>query len=69
MRNEQLSLLTGNGIFKSKTRSGKRFKTRIKLLTKKAPKAKYGIGDTEQTKERNSVFIYGQLLFVLCYLG
>jgi len=61
MRNEQLSLLTGNGIFKSKTRSGKKFKTRIKLLTKKAPKARYGIGDTEQYKTDNKgsiVFSY-----------
>lgn len=55
MRNEQLSLLTGNGIFKSKTRSGKKFKTRIRLLAKKAPKARYGIGDTEQTRENGGI--------------
>ena len=57
MKREQLSLLAGSGLFKTKTRSGKKFKTRIQLVTKKVPTAKYGIGDTEQTRN-GRVFTY-----------
>lgn len=58
MKREHLSLLSGSGFFKSKTRSGKKFRTHVKVLAKNAPKNKYGVGDTEQTRQGGYVFTY-----------